>query len=554
MDTFLQLIQTHSIEHSIFVLSLVVALGLLLGSISCFGIRLGVSSVLFVGLIFGHYDLTFDPKILEFCRDFGLILFVYSIGMQVGPGFISSLRREGLVLNLLAGFVVIAGGLITIGLHLWGHIPMSLAVGMFTGATTNPSSLGAAQQALSSLPGITDEALKLPGLGYAVAYPFGIVGVILTMMALKIIFRINLKQEAPEPTQTLDEKPLCAMNIRVDNPNLNDIAITNIPYLEESGVVISRVMHHGKVRVAVDESRIFVGDIVYAVGPQKELKDLILTIGHQSDVDVRQIKSNIMAQKLIVTKPDVVGKAVGDLNIWERYSITLTRVSRANIEFAASKDLQFHYGDIVFAVGEEEDIKEFAIEIGHASENRNVPFVIPLFIGVVSGIFIGSWPITFPGIPFPIKLGLAGGPLIAALVLSRIGRIGKFIWHMPLNANLMLRELGIVLFLSSVGLESGKPFIETLVAGQGFYWLACGGLITIIPLLIAAVWGRIKLKMNYLTLCGVLAGSMTNAPALAFANSLSPSNAASVSCATVYPLVMLLRVVLAQILVLYFIH
>lgn len=556
MDVIMQLLSGESVAHSVFIFSLVAALGLLIGSISIFGIRMGVAGVLFSGLLFGHFGFNVNHEVLEFCREFGLILFVYTIGMQVGPGFFSSLKRNGLVLNILAAFVVVAGVVIAVCLSFYGNIPMPAAVGMFSGATTNTPSLGAAQQALSSIPGITEEMTKLPGLGYAVAYPFGIFGIILTMLFTKLVFKINISKEADEHAvaQAENTAPLAVLNISVDNPNLNGIAITNVPNLDGSGVVISRIMHDDKVHVALGETKIYVGDVVYAIGPKEKLHDLQLTLGSKSDIDVRQVKSDIISQRMIVTKPDVVGKTLEQLSIWERYGITITRVSRAEIEFAASPEIELKFADTLLAVGEKEDIQEFSQEIGNSSKHLDHPLVIPLFLGIALGVFVGSVPIVLPGVPSPVKLGLAGGPLLVAIILSRIGRVGKLIWYMPMSANFMLRELGIVLFLACVGLKSGDKFVHTLVDGQGFYWMACATLITLIPIMIAALIARIKYKMNYLTLCGILAGSMTDPPALAFANSLAPSNAAAISYATVYPLVMLLRVLFAQLIVIYFVH
>ncbi len=556
MDLLMQLLTGDSVTHSVFIFSLVAALGLLIGSITVFGIRWGMAGVLFSGIFFGHFGFNVNHDVLMFCREFGLILFVYTVGMQVGPGFFSSLKRDGLVLNLLGVFIVLTGVGVTICLSLFGNIPMSAAVGLFSGATTNTPSLGASQQALNSIASLPKEALKLPALGCAVAYPFGVLGVILTMLFARLIFRVNVNKEAEDHAklQAHHHVPLSVANIRVDNPNLNNLAITNIPNLDNSGVVISRVMHEGTVQVALGDTRIFVGDILYAVGHKDKLDKLIMTIGSKSDIDVRQMKSNITSQRLIITKPEIVGKTVADLDVWERYGITLTRVSRAEIEFPVSPELELHFADTLLAVGEEDDIKKFAAEIGNFPKQLDHPFVIPLFVGIALGVFVGSIPIFLPGVAAPVKLGLAGGPMIVAILLSRIGRIGKLIWYMPISANFMLRELGIVLFLSCVGLEAGDQFIHTLLAGQGFYWMACASLITLIPILIVAIFARAKLKINYLTLCGVLSGSMTNPPALAYANSFTTSNAASVSFATVYPLVMLMRVIFAQLLVIYFVH
>jgi putative transport protein len=556
MDFIMTLFTADTVAHSVLIFSLVAALGLLLGSIKIFGVKLGVAGVLFSGILFGHFGYSVNKEVLEFCREFGLILFVYTVGIQVGPGFFSSLKRDGLSLNLMAAFVVAAGAAIAVALSIFGNIPIAAAVGMFSGATTNTPSLGAAQQALGSIPGVSPETLKLPGLGYAVSYPFGILGIIITMIITRIIFRVNVSREvdAHAVVEAKKNAPLAVRNIRVDNVNLNGVAITNIPEIDVSGLVVSRVMHDNKVKVASAETKIYTGDVLYVVGIKERIDAFETVVGSRSDIDIRQVKSNIVAQRLIVTKPDIVGKTIGQLNIWERYGITVTRVSRTEVEFPVSPELQLHYADTLMAVGEEDDIKEFSEEIGNSLKELNHPFVIPLFVGIALGVLVGSCPISLPGIPSPVKLGLAGGPLLVAIILSRIGHIGKLIWYMPISANFMLRELGIVLFLACVGIKSGDQFFNIIFHGQGLYWMACATLITLVPILLIAIFARLKLKMNYLSICGILAGSMTDPPALAFANGLAPSSAPAVAYATVYPLVMLLRVIFAQLIVLYFVH
>lgn len=556
METLIQLFTVDSVAHAVLVISLVGAFGLALGSIRIFGINLGIAGVLFVGLLFGHFQLTLSDHVIEFIRDFGLILFVYTIGMQVGPGFIASFKKEGLPLNMMAAGVVLLGAIITIALSHFGNIAMPAAIGMFSGATTNTPSLAAAQQALNDIPGISEELVKLPALGYAVAYPFGIIGIILTMIFIRVVFGINPQKEAEIHAKLIDQSkaPLTTMNLEVKNTNLNGIAIKDIPSLEDLGVVLSRVCHKGKIQVAKPDIVIHTGDILLAVGPKDKLEQLRIIIGVASEVDLKSLPSEITTRRIVVTRKEVVGKTLEELNLLARYGVTVTRVSRAEIELTASPDLRLQLADAILVVGEKDDIQEASKVLGNSPRQLNHPQVIPIFVGLALGVILGSLPIHFPGMPAGVKLGLAGGPLIVAIFLSNVRNFGPLVWYMPISANFMLRELGIVLFLTAVGLKSGDKFVSTLVQGDGFYWMACATLITLLPLLLVAFFARMKYKLNYMTLCGLLAGSMTDPPALAFANTLTGSHAPSVSYATVYPLVMLLRVISAQVIVLFFVH
>ncbi|MCR4336763.1 MAG: putative transporter [Candidatus Omnitrophica bacterium] len=554
MDFIIQLVTQPSVAQVVLGLSMVIALGLAIGSVKIFNINFGVAGVLFVGLIFGHFGFSINHEVLEFIRELGLILFVYTIGMQVGPGFISSLKRNGLPLNLMAAFVVIFGAVLTVLINQYAHVPLPAAVGMFSGATTNTPSLAAAQQALKEVPGITEELIKMPTLGYAVAYPFGILGIILTIILTRIIFRINPAKEAEAfaHIQAKDAPPLEVRSLRVDNANLEGITISKIPTLTESGVIISRIQHQNDVQVALPKTIVHCGDILQAVGAREKLDVLQAIIGIQSDVDLREIESDVTARRVIVTRPKVVGKTIAELDSSHRYGVTITRVSRSDIEFAAVPNLSLNFADTLVVVGEDQVIQKFADEMGDSPKHLNHPHLIPIFVGIAFGVLLGSWPIHLPGVPAPVKLGLAGGPLVVAIILSRIGRIGHLIWYMPISVNFMMREFGIALFLACVGLRSGDQFVKTLVQGDGFYWMAMASLITIIPIMMAALFARIKLRLNYLTICGLVAGSMTDPPALAFANSISPSSAPSVAYATVYPLVMILRILSAQIMVMLF--
>jgi putative transport protein len=552
MDFIIQLFTEDTVAHTVLILGLVAALGLLVGSIRIFGINLGIAGVLFVGLAFGHFGLGINEHVLEFAKEFGLILFVYTIGVQVGPGFTDSLRRQGLPLNIMAASVVLLGVLMTLVVSHFGRIDIKAAVGLYSGAVTNTPSLGAAQQALKDIPGLPDEAAKLPGLGYAIAYPFGIIGIILTMLLVRALFRVNIAQESEQIAriQRPAVPPPSNANLQVTNPNLDGLRIRDIPGLAESGVVISRILHEGKLEVAHPETVMRLGDVLHAVGPEKKLRQLQLVVGSESDVDLKEMPSSLIIRRLVVTRRAVLGKTLEELDLVGRFGVTVTRVSRAEIEFTPTRDYRLQFGDTLLAVGEEEGINRAAAEVGNSVRRLNHPEIVPIFVGIVLGVIVGSWPVEIPGMPAPVKLGLAGGPLVVAILLSRLGRVGPLVWYMPISANFILREVGIVLFLACVGLRAGDQFVATLVNGDGLRWMAWATLITLVPLLVVALVARAIYRVNYLSLCGLLAGSMTDPPALAFATNITGSDAPNVSYATVYPLVMLLRVLSAQAIVL----
>jgi putative transport protein len=533
------------------VISLVGALGLAIGNIRVFKINLGIAGVLFSGILFGHFGVTVNQEVLEFLREFGLILFVYTIGMQVGPGFFSSLKREGLKLNALAAAVVLLGAGLTILLSRLCGAGMPAAVGIFAGATTNTPSLATAQQALKDLPGISESVSKLPGIGYAVAYPFGIIGTILVMILIRLLLKVNMPAEAAQETGAQAPR-LTRLNIKVENQNLEGLPLAKIPALESLGVRFSRVLHEGQQSVPHGETILHLGDILLAVGPKEKLDELALVVGSPADIDLRSLPSPLISQRIIVTRSAVLGKTLDELELADRYGVVVTRAARSEIEFVTGSDYTLHFGDALQAVGAPEDMAKVAELIGNSPRTLSHPQLIPVFTGIALGVLLGSLPISLPGMPASVRLGLAGGPLVVAILLSRIRRIGPLSWYMPISANFMLRELGIILFLSCVGLRAGGSFVDTLTGGQGLRWMACGAAVTFMPLAVVAVLARLRQKLNYFSLCGLLAGSMTDPPALSFANSLSNSSATSIAYATVYPLVMLLRVICAQVLVLLF--
>jgi putative transport protein len=548
VDLFLK----DSIAHALLILSLVTAFGLGIGNIRIFGISLGIAGVLFSGLIFGHFNITINHEVMEFAREFGLILFVFSIGLEVGPGFLASLRKQGLPLNIMAASVVLLGAIITILINIFGKVSMPVAVGLFSGGTTNTPSLAAAQQALKQLPGIDEATTQLPGLGYAIAYPFGVIGIILVMLAVRYAFRIDPAEEAQviEKLKSKDRAPLSTINLEVNNPNLDGVPIRKIPTISTSGVVVSRLSHDGTiVEIPRADTTVQLGDILHVVGPPEQLEELKMIVGTESRIDLKTLPGTLTTKRILVTEREALGQSIQELNVLESHGVIITRLIRTGVEFTPRPDFRLQFGDVLTAVGEEEAINQVAKVLGNSPQELNHPHIIPIFVGIALGVILGSYPMHIGGLPAPVKLGLAGGPLLVAIILSRIGRIGSLIWYVPINANLMLRHIGISLFLACVGLKSGDRFVETLLGGQGLYWMLLAALITVVPLIIVALVARMIYKLNFMSLCGLLAGSMTDPPALAFANSIATSDAPSISYVTVYPLVMLLRVFSAQILV-----
>jgi putative transport protein len=564
---FSGLLWGESVAQAVVVLGLVIASGMALGSVRVLGIGLGVAGVLFSGIFAGQIGLHINLDILEFAREFGLILFVYTIGLQVGPGFFSSLRRHGLRLNLMAAGIVLLGAGLAILISRAGHIRMEAAVGLFSGATTNTPSLAAAQQALRELitahapapltPEIQkqlDATVTLPGQAYAIAYPFGVIGIILAMLLIRAIFRINTRQENVDLRRQQGESfaQLASVNVEITNNNLTGRAIREIPALSEPEIVVSRLMRGGYMRVAQPQDIVLLGDVLLAVGPRDKLDDMLLMVGTPSELDLRSLPSDIVTRRVIVTRRRAVGRSIDELDFLDRYGVTVTRVLRAEVELAPTPQLKLQLGDRLQAVGESDAIDKVAAELGDSVKELDQPHLIPVFAGIVLGVIVGSIPIPLPGVPAGVKLGLAGGPLLVSIILSRIHRIGPLVWYLPVPANYALRESGILLFLACVGLKSGAGFLQTLLKGDGFYWMAMAAIITFVPIMAIGLIGRIFSRLNYLTICGVLAGSMTDPPALAYANTLAGPEAPSVAYATVYPLTMILRVICAQLMVLLF--
>jgi putative transport protein len=540
------------VAQAVLAISIVAAVGLALGSLGFRGVRLGTAGVLFVGIFFGQLGMHIDERILEFVRDFGLILFVYTIGLQVGPSFFSSLRRQGLQLNALAGSVVLLGGLIAACFRGLFRFSIPAVAGIFSGATTNTPSLAAAQAVLQGFKDQPSSNTDLLGMAYAVAYPFGIIGIILTMLLIKKVFALDPKTEAiaAETATDADNRTPDYVDLEVTNPNVDGLSLRDVPFALESGIVFSRLYRNGHVNVPADDSEIHLGDVVRLVGPKTKLVEFERVIGQKSAIDLKTVPSELTTERLYVTKRSVLGTSLRELNFEQLYGAVVTRVTRAEVEFAARDDVRLQFGDLLFVVGSEGGVTKVAGLIGNKPSALDHPHVLPVFVGIMLGVILGSVPIVLPGTPAPVRLGLAGGPLIVALMLSQIGRAGPLIWYLTPGANLVLREIGIVLFLACVGLKSGSRFLDVLISGSGVYWMLAGAFLTMFPLVLAGFVARVILKLDFATICGVLAGSMTDPPALAFAGTITNSDRPLVAYAAVYPLVMILRVFVVQILIL----
>lgn len=540
------------VAHSVLILSLAIAFGIMLGKIKVAGISLGVTWILFVGIVFGHFDLNLDEHLLHFLKEFGLILFVYSIGLQVGPGFFSAFKKGGFTLNVLAVLVVFISVLITVALHFITGIPITTMVGILSGAVTNTPGLGAAQQANSDLNGIDAPEIAL---GYAVAYPLGVIGCILALLALKYLLHINTRKEEAEAEQGLghlQELTVRPVSVEIRNEAVDGKTIKEIKPLLNRAFVISRIRHRdseNEVELVNADTVLHLQDQILFISNPKDMEAIIAFFGRQISAEWEQDKK-LISRRILITKPELNGKSLAQLKIRNNFGASITRINRSGVDLVATPHLQLQMGDRVTIVGSELAVSHTEKVLGNSLKRLNHPNLIPIFLGIALGCILGSLPFMFPGIPQPVKLGLAGGPLIVSILISRFGPQYKLITYTTMSANLMIREIGISLFLACVGLGAGKGFVDTIIHEGGYVWIAYGAIITIVPLLVGGLIGRYAWKLNYYTLIGVLSGTNTNPPALAYSSELTSCDAPAVGYATVYPLAMFLRVLTAQLLIL----
>jgi putative transport protein len=558
MEWLISLLTDESVAHIVLLYAFVISIGVMLGKMKIFGISLGVTFVLFVGLFVGHFGFSVNPEVLHFIREFGLILFVFSIGLQVGPGFFSSFKKGGMQQNLLATSVVLLGVGTTIALYyiLAGQIPMAMMVGILSGAVTNTPGLGAAQEALRQLHE-AGQIAEIPqiALGYAVAYPLGVVGIITALILIRTFFKINLEKEH-EKIQAIDdtllEKPE-KLTLRVQNKAIEGLKLHDVKHLIGRNFIVSRMLRDDKYFIPLGETVLQKDDILLVVTTLNDVDSISAFVGERVELDWKESEKQMVSRRIIITNSKLNGKTIGSLRLRSTLGINITRVNRSGIDLLGTPNLVLQVGDRVMVVGDITAIERVEKMLGNTLKRLNEPHIITIFVGIFIGILFGSIPMYIPGMPMPVKLGLAGGPLIIAILIARFGYKVKLITYTTQSANFMLREIGISLFLASVGIASGGKFVETVVSGNGLLWIGCGFLITIIPLLIVGIIGRKGLKMNYFTLMGLLAGSCTDPPALAYSNAIAGNDAPAVAYSTVYPLTMFLRVIMAQILILAFV-
>lgn len=557
MNWINDLLWGEGIGHSILLLSFVIAAGIQLGKIKVFGVSLGITLVLFVGIILGHFGFTINHNVIHFFKEFGLILFVYSVGMQVGPGFFSSFKQGGITLNMLACGIVFLGVLTAVILHYATGIPMPTMVGILSGAVTNTPGLGAAQQAFSDMHGVSDNTIAL---GYAVAYPLGVIGIILSIILIKYIFRVSFDKEneqlnSEDSSHTNEAKPI---SLIVKNPAIFNKTVAELSnLLEHRDFVISRVWRDSNKQIEIASANTVLqeNDKVFVITTETDAETIKTFIGEEIDMERKQwirMESQFINRRILITKPELNGKRLGQLKLRKLYGINITRINRAGVDLVAKPGLTLQVGDRVNVVGTETAVSNVEKVLGNSMKRLNEPNLITIFVGIALGIVLGSIPISFPGIPQPVKLGLAGGPLVVAILISRFGYHYKLITYTTQSANLMLREIGITLFLACVGISAGDGFVDTIVNNGGFAWIGYGFIITFVPLMIIGCIGRYFCKVNYFTLMGLIAGSTTDPPALAYSNATAGNDAPSVGYATVYPLTMFLRVLTVQLLILFF--
>ena len=558
MDWFIELFQaTDSVAHIVLLYSIVIAVGVLLGKIRIGGISLGVTFVLFAGIVAGHIGFTAPGNILTFIQDFGLVLFVFMIGLQVGPGFFESFGASGIKLNGLAAAAILLNILVMFGCYYIffdtsdpNNLPMM--VGTLYGAVTNTPGLGAANEALSTVFGSNAPQIAS---GYACAYPLGVVGLIVATIAVRYICRVSLEKEEEDIIRQEGENAAVKphkMHIEVTNAYLEGKTLMQVHAFLNRDFVCSRYLHDGHVTIPNRDTIFHIGDKVRVVCAEADAEAIVAFLGPEIDMDWKEQDQPMVSKRVIVTQPSINGKTLGQLHLSRMHGVNVTRVTRQGMDIFASPSLPLQVGDRVMVVGPEDAVNNVAAMMGNSIRRLDTPNIATIFVGIIIGIIFGSLPIAIPGMPVPMKLGIAGGPLIIAILIGRYGYKIHLVTYTTTSANMMLREIGLVLFLASVGIKAGAGFWETVVQGDGLLFVLTGFIITVVPILIVGPIARLKYKFNYFTIMGMLAGTYTDPPALAYANSICSKEAPAVGYSTVYPLSMFLRILTAQIIVLFF--
>jgi putative transport protein len=564
MTWLLNFFRPESVSGALVLLSAACALGLAIGAISVRGVKVGVAGVLFAGMAFGALGARVEPTTLAFLRDFGMTLFVYALGMQVGPGFLASLRRGGVRLNVLAAAVLVGGALFTMGLVIVFRVERTAAPGLYVAGFTTTPGLVAAQQrfrggegaseTINNLPERRRRGLELSGLIYALGYPFGCVAPIVVIVMARWMFRVRLEEEkqAYDAQARAGLPRLTAQTLEMTNADLDGKPIMEIAPLRELGMVVGKILRGNELAAAHAGTKLQLGDVLLVVGPEEKLPRARTLIGRESTRDLRGVSGAVQTDRLRVTCRCVLGRQLQELAFPRRFGVTITRIQRSGIDLTPRANLALNFGDTVVVTGPREGLKQVEEEVGNSTRTLDHPQLVPVFIGIALGVLLGLVPIRLPGLSEGIKLGVAVGPLVVAIVLSRLGRVGPLIWYMPNSANFMFREFGLSIFLACVGLSAGKPFVESFSrGGQGVTWIVLAALVATVPMLAVAIFARAVMRMNFVSLCGLVSGAMTNSPSLAYSNELTRSDDAAVVYATVYPLSMILPVVMAQVLALW---
>lgn len=544
----------NSIAHIVALYAFVIAAGVLLGKIKFFGISLGVTFVLFVGILAGHFGFTGNPAILSFVQDFGLILFVFCIGLQVGPSFFSSFKRGGITLNLLAVGIVFLNIAVALILYfaLQGRVDIPIMVGILCGAVTNTPGLGAANEALQQLHYQGPEI----AMGYACAYPLGVMGIILSMIIIRYICRVDVQRDSDEIQKEEEANPYMkpyTISLKVQNEALSGKTLSQVQNFLARDFVCTRIIQDGHMITPNANIVLHLGDRMFLVCAEDDSEAIMAFIGPKIEQDwdaTNQQDKPMVSRRILVTQPNINGKTLGELHFSSMYGVNVTRVNRSGMDLFAARQLRLQVGDRVMVVGPQDAIERVANLLGNQLRRLDHPNIVTIFVGILCGILFGSLPIAIPGMPTPVKLGLAGGPLIISILIGRFGHKVKLVTYTTMSANLMLREVGLVLFLASVGIKAGENFVQMVVEGDGVLYVGLGFLITFIPLIITGIIARWHHRVNYFTLMGLIAGSNTDPPALAYANQIAGNDAPAVGYSTVYPLTMFLRILTAQLLVL----
>lgn len=549
-----QMFHADTVAGGLAVLALAAVIGLAVGAIPIKGVRLGVPGVLFAALLFGQFGLSADPHVLSFLRDFSLIIFIYSIGLQVGPSFVESLREEGLRLNMLALLVVVLGALMTAAVVLFAPAWKPAASGLYAGSFTTTPGFAAGQQALLHVFGGRAEGetgMAAAALAYTVSYPFGLVGPLLVIAVLRGLFRVDMNKEraALAASEEARRPPIEVMDIEITHPSCLGVKLRDHPLLRGKRIVLSRLLRDGVMTVPTGDTDMRAGDVFRAVAARNRLAEFVEAVGRRATVDMGSAAGDVQRMELVVTRTQVLRRPLRELDLIRRYGVTIARIVRAGVDLVPHAALRLHFGDEVIAVGPEAGLKKVAEEIGNSPEMLNRPRLIPIFVGIVLGVIVGSVPITLPGLHTPMRIGLAGGPLLAAIALSRLGSIGSVVWYMPSAATQLFRDFGLAVFLACVGFQSGDHFVQRAIAGGGLMFLVWGVALTVLPVFLIGCAARIVYRINFVTLSGWVAGSMTSSPALLFANDLAQSDGAALAYAAVAPLSILMPVICAQLLV-----